>query len=77
MSLQNYATKGEFASDIEKVIYSNPFRRMANKSQIIVKPTRDHFRSRLIHTEEVNRIALAIGKRLNLNLELISATISK
>ena len=73
MSLQNYATKGEFASDIEKVIYSNPFRRMANKSQIIVKPTRDHFRSRLIHTEEVNRIALAIGKRLNLNLELISA----
>ena len=73
MSLANYATKGEFAFDIEKIIYSNPFRRMANKSQIIVKPTRDHFRSRLIHTEEVNRIALAVGKRLDLNLELISA----
>jgi len=73
MSLAIYATNGEFESDIEKIIYSNPFRRLANKSQIIVKPTRDHFRSRLIHTEEVNRIALAIGKRLNLNLELISA----
>ena len=73
MSLANYATKGEFASDIDKIIYSNPFRRLANKSQIIVKPTRDHFRSRLIHTEEVNRIALALGKKLNLNLELISA----
>jgi len=73
MSLAEYATKGEFAKDIEKIIYSNAFRRLANKSQIIIKPTRDHFRSRLIHTEEVNRIALSIGKRLGLNLELISA----
>ena len=73
MDLKDYAKEGEYGADIEKIIYSNPFRRMANKSQIIIKPTRDHFRSRLIHTEEMNRIALTIGKELGLNLELISA----
>ncbi|MFQ6096054.1 MAG: HD domain-containing protein [Candidatus Bathyarchaeia archaeon] len=74
MALASYSAEGDFASDIDRIIYSNAFRRMANKSQIIIKPTRDHFRSRLIHTEEVNRIALAIGKELGLNLDLVSAT---
>lgn len=73
MSLANYAVKGDFNSDIDQIIYSNPFKRLANKSQIIIKPTRDHFRSRLIHTEEVNRIALDIAKDLGLNLSLITA----
>lgn len=73
MPLAKYAVKGDFDSDIDQIIYSNPFKRLANKSQIIIKPTRDHFRSRLIHTEEVNRIALDIAKGLDLNLSLITA----
>ncbi len=62
-----------YASDIEKIVYSNAYRRLANKSQIIIKPVRDHFRSRLIHTEEVNQIALSLGRALSLNLDLVTA----
>lgn len=63
----------QFEHDQSVIIYSNAFRRMSNKSQIIVKPLRDHFRSRMVHTFEVKEIALAIGKTLDLNTELISA----
>jgi len=73
MSLADYAIMGDFSSDTAKIIYSHPFRRMSLKSQVIIKPTGDHFRSRLIHTGEVNQVALTIGRELGLNLELISA----
>lgn len=73
MSLAAYACSGEFASDTDKIVYSNAYKRLAHKTQIIIKPTRDHFRSRGTHTEEVNQIALSMGRRLDLNLELITA----
>ena len=75
MSLAAYADDGEYAADIEKIVYSNPYKRLAHKTQIIIKPTRDHFRSRLIHTEEVNQIALSLGRKLELNLDLITAMV--
>lgn len=73
MDLASYADTGEYNQDIDKIVYSNAYKRLANKSQIIIKPTRDHFRSRLIHTEEVNQIALSLGRKLRLNLDLITA----
>ncbi|GAJ10600.1 unnamed protein product [marine sediment metagenome] len=39
----------EFEHDESTIIYSKAFRRMSNKSQIIVKPVRDHFRSRMVN----------------------------
>ncbi len=62
-----------FEHDESAIIYSNAFKRMSNKSQIIVKPLRDHFRSRMVHTFEVREIAMAIGRALDLNTGLISA----
>jgi len=73
MDLASYADTGEYAQDIDKIVYSNAYKRLALKSQIIIKPTKDHFRSRLIHTEEVNQIALSLGRKLKLNLDLITA----
>jgi len=73
MSLAPYADQSEYSRDTESIVYSNAYKRLAHKTQIIIKPTRDHFRSRLIHTEEVNQIAVSLGKRLSLNLELITA----
>ena len=75
MSLEEFSVHGDFQRDIEIIVYSNAFRRMANKSQIIIKPIRDHFRSRLIHTEEVNQIALVLVRKLGLNTSLISASV--
>lgn len=73
LSYASYADSGEYAEDIQKIVYSNAYKRLAHKTQIIIKPTRDHFRSRLIHTEEVNQIAYSLGRKLNLNPDLISA----
>jgi len=73
MDLARYADPGEYAQEIDKIVYSNAYKRLAHKSQIILKPTRDHFRSRLIHTEEVTQIALSLGRQLRLNLDLIRA----
>lgn len=73
MDLASYAETGEYAQEIDKIVYSNAYKRLARKTQIIIKPTRDHFRSRLIHTEEVNQIALSLGRKLKLNLDLITA----
>jgi len=75
MSLAPYADQGEYFQEIGKIVYSNAYKRLAHKSQIIIKPTRDHFRSRLIHTEEVNQIALSLGRKLKLNLDLITAMV--
>lgn len=63
----------QFEHDISAIIYINAFKRLSLKSQIIVKPIRDHFRSRMTHTHEVIDNALAIGKGLKLNLNLIRA----
>jgi dGTP triphosphohydrolase len=73
MNPASYAMQGDFQEDLDEIVSSKPYRRLSNKSQVMVKPTRDHFRSRLIHTIEVNHIALAIGTRLDLNTSLISA----
>lgn len=73
MNPAEYAVSGDFHQDLDEVVSSKSFRRLSNKSQVMVKPTRDHFRSRLIHTIEVNNIALAIGSQLDLNTILISA----
>lgn len=75
MSLASYADQGKYTQEISKIVYSNAYKRLAHKSQIIIKPTRDHFRSRLIHTEEVNQIALSLGRELGLNLDLITAMV--
>jgi len=73
VDLSAYATPGRYKKYLEDIVYSNSFKRLAHKSQVIIKPTRDHFRSRLIHTEEVNQIALSLGTELGLNNELVSA----
>ncbi len=66
--------RSEFKHDGDEVVYSAAFRRLSDKSQVIVKPERiEHFRSRLTHTLEVNQISESIGIPLRLNIPLINA----
>ena len=58
--MKPYATPGDFRSDLDEVITSKAYRRLSNKSQVMVKPTKDHFRSRLIHTIEVDHLLISI-----------------
>ena len=63
-----------FKHDGDEVIYSAAFRRLSDKSQVVVKPERiENFRSRLTHTLEVNHIAESVGLQLGLNIPLINA----
>lgn len=61
-----------YQHDIDTIIYSDPFRKMQRKSQLlsIYDPVS---RSRLIHTFEVVRIAKEISEKLGLNTELTEA----
>lgn len=61
-----------YQHDIDTIVYSDPFRKMQRKSQLlsIYDPVS---RSRLIHTFEVVRIAKEISEKLSLNTELTEA----
>ncbi len=62
-----------FQRDRDRIIHSRSFRRLMHKTQIFNANMGDHYRNRLTHTLEVSQIARTIGKRLNLNDELIEA----
>ncbi|MBU1355375.1 MAG: HD domain-containing protein [Candidatus Edwardsbacteria bacterium] len=66
--------RSAFKHDEDEFIYSSALRRLADKTQIVVKPEFvEQYRSRLTHTLEVQQIAESIGSHLSLNNELINA----
>jgi len=62
-----------FQRDIDRVIYSNTFRRLKHKTQVFLRPEGDHYRTRLTHTLEVSRISRTIARGLRLNEDLAEA----
>lgn len=46
-----------FQRDIDRIVYSKAFRRLKHKTQVFLQPEGDHYRTRMTHTLEVNRIA--------------------
>jgi len=67
--------RSEFARDRDRIIYSDAFRRLSGKTQVVYFSGRfnEHITTRSIHTMYVSKIALTIGKILRLNLDLIDA----
>ncbi len=63
----------EFQRDRDRIIHSQSFRRLMNKTQVFLAPTGDHYRTRLTHTLEVAQIARIIARALNLNEDLTEA----
>ena len=72
-SSEKFDYRFTFDHDESEIIYSNAFKRISGKTQMIIEPVRDHYRSRLSHTLEVREIALMMGRALELNTSLISA----
>lgn len=62
-----------FQRDRDRIIHSNSFRRLKNKTQVFLSPDGDHFRTRLTHTLDVSQIARSIARVLSLNEELVEA----
>lgn len=66
-------TRTEFQRDRDRIIHSQSFRRLMNKTQVFLAPVGDHYRTRLTHTLEVTQIARIIARALMLNEDLTEA----
>lgn len=62
-----------FQRDVDRVIHCPAFRRLKRKTQVFLSPEGDHYRTRLAHTLEVQRISRTIARALGLNEDLTEA----
>ena len=62
-----------YQRDRDRIIHSNSFRRLKDKTQVFLAPEGDHYRTRLTHTLEVSQNARTIAKALRLNEDLTEA----
>lgn len=63
----------DFQRDRDRIIYSNSFKRLKNKTQVFFAPEGDHYITRLTHTLDVSQIARSIARSLSLNEDLAEA----
>ena len=63
----------EFQRDRDRILHCKAFRRLKHKTQVLMAPEDDHFRTRLTHTLEVAQIARSISRCLSLNEDLTEA----
>lgn len=63
----------EFQRDRDRILHSNSFRRLKQKTQVFLSPVGDHYRTRLTHTLEVSQIARTIARAFRLNEDLTEA----
>lgn len=63
----------EFQRDRDRVIWSNGFRKLADKTQLFPLEEDEHLRQRLAHSIEVMQLASTIGSAFGLDINLIEA----
>lgn len=54
--------RSEFERDIDRIIFSTPFRRLKDKTQVFPVPKNDFVHNRLTHSIEVSCIGRSLGK---------------
>lgn len=62
-----------FQRDRDRIIHSKAFRRLKYKTQVLLLPEGDHYRTRLTHTLEVSQIARTIARAMLFNEDLTEA----
>ncbi len=63
----------EYQRDRDRILHSEAFRRLKQKTQVFVKFQNDHVRTRLTHTLEVAQLARSISRYLHVNDDLSEA----
>jgi dGTPase len=67
------AHRTAFQRDRDRIIYSNSFRNLSDKRQVLVEHDSERNRSRLTHTVEVVQVSKTICKAMGLNEDLTEA----
>lgn len=62
------ANRSIFEQDYDRVIFSLPFRKLQDKTQVIPLPENDFVHNRLTHSLEVSSVARTLGKSVGLAL---------
>ncbi|MES2642148.1 MAG: dNTP triphosphohydrolase [Myxococcota bacterium] len=52
-----------FERDFDRVLFSRPFRRLQDKTQVFPMPANDHVHNRMTHSLEVASVGRSLGKR--------------
>lgn len=63
----------EFERDYDRILYSNSYRRLKNKTQVFFSPKDDHICTRAEHVNTVESISYTIARTLGLNTDLTRA----
>src|SRR5436309_10580500 len=67
------AVRTPFQRDRDRLVHSQPFRRLKGKTQVFIDPAGDHYRTRMTHTLETTGIARGVARALRLNEDLVEA----
>lgn len=70
---KEYDIRTPFERDVHRVLHSNGYRRLKNKTQVFFAPHNDHICTRIEHVTHVASVAETIAKYLKLNQELVRA----
>lgn len=66
-------SRTEFGRDYSRILFSNSYRRMKNKTQVFFSPKDDHICTRMEHVNNVECVSYNIANSLGLNTELTRA----
>ncbi len=58
----------EYGRDFDRILFSTPFRRLRDKTQVFPLPVNDHIHNRLTHSIEVASVGRSLGKAVGLDL---------
>ncbi|MDP6788895.1 MAG: dNTP triphosphohydrolase [Rhodospirillales bacterium] len=61
--------RSPFQKDIDRIVYSAAFRRLANKTQVHPLPENDHIHNRLTHSIETASVGRSLGTIVGKNIE--------
>ncbi len=70
---KDYDLRTPFERDRHRILHSNGYRRLKNKTQVFFAPHNDHICTRIEHVTHVASVAETIAKLLKLNLDLVEA----
>ena len=61
-SQNSEANRSPFEQDYDRIIFSHPFRRLQDKTQVFPLPEDDFVHTRLTHSLEVSSVGRSLGK---------------